>query len=290
MLPTHSKVGEETFPFEMDHLPEFAIKKCEVEQKETPQKKLKALQEVREFLRKNQKTNDIDFHDDFIVQHLRKCKYDAARTCKSIHNSVITRSKNVEEFRSIEDEYFSSKNSIKFIRFLPKRCPDGCAVTLLQFGKWDPNELELMDFKRMAIMCYIQLMRDPMTQINGIKAIFDFEGTSFRHFRYATPLNLFLYYNVAFNCIPGRYKAVHVINESFLLKPVWLVFKQLISAKLWSRVHFHPNVASLLEYFPRSALPVEYGGDLTDLGDKDWIRKANKEHRSNSFGGQPNFY
>ncbi|GIY14677.1 alpha-tocopherol transfer protein-like [Caerostris darwini] len=248
MLPTHSKVGEETFPFEMDHLPEFAIKKCEVEQKETPQKKLKALQEVREFLRKNQKTNDIDFHDDFIVQHLRKCKYDAARTCKSIHNSVITRS------------------------------------------KWDPNELELMDFKRMAIMCYIQLMRDPMTQINGIKAIFDFEGTSFRHFRYATPLNLYLYYNVAFNCIPGRYKAVHVINESFLLKPVWLVFKQLISAKLWSRVHFHPNVASLLEYFPRSALPVEYGGDLTDLGDKDWIRKANKEHRSNSFGGQPNFY
>ncbi|GIY86150.1 hypothetical protein CEXT_644871 [Caerostris extrusa] len=52
MLPTHSKKGEETFPLEMDHLPEFAIKKCQVELKETPEKKLKALQEVREFFEK----------------------------------------------------------------------------------------------------------------------------------------------------------------------------------------------------------------------------------------------
>ncbi|GIY14678.1 alpha-tocopherol transfer protein-like [Caerostris darwini] len=290
MLPTHSKKGEETFPLEMDHLPEFAIKKCQVELKETPEKKLKALQEVREFLRKNQKTSDIDFHDDFIVQHLRKCKYDVARTCKSIHNSVITRSKHSEEFRSIKDEYFSTKDSTKVIRVLPKRTPDGCAFVLIQFGKWDPNELEFMDLKRMIATCYVQLLRDPMTQINGIKAIFDFDGTSFQHFRHGTPQSLYLYYNVAFNCIPGRYKSTHFINHSVLLKPLWAFFKQFISAKMRSRIHFHSNIEDLLEYFPRSVLPAEYGGDLTDLSAKDWVRRANREQASNSIGGQPNVY
>ncbi|GIY86151.1 alpha-tocopherol transfer protein-like [Caerostris extrusa] len=202
----------------------------------------------------------------------------------------MTRNKHSEEFKSIEDEYFSTKDSTKVIRVLPKRSPDGCAVVLLQFGKWDPDELEFMDFKRMIATCYVQMMRDPMTQINGIRAIFDYEGTSFRHFRYGTPQNLYMYYNMGFNCIPGRYRSTHFINHSVLLKPVWAFIKQFISAKMRSRIHFHSNIEDLLEYFPRSVLPAEYGGDLTDLSSKDWVRRANREQASNSIGGQPNVY
>ncbi|GIX80088.1 hypothetical protein CDAR_205131, partial [Caerostris darwini] len=43
--------SEEILPFEMDRIPEFVLRKCEVELTETPEKKLRAVQEVREILR-----------------------------------------------------------------------------------------------------------------------------------------------------------------------------------------------------------------------------------------------
>ncbi|CAL1278010.1 unnamed protein product [Larinioides sclopetarius] len=44
-------------------------------------------------------------------------------------------------------------------------------------SKWDPNELPFDYFKRIAVITFSQLFRDPMTQINGIKVIYDFDGT-----------------------------------------------------------------------------------------------------------------
>ncbi|GIX66737.1 alpha-tocopherol transfer protein-like [Caerostris extrusa] len=92
------------------------------------------------------------------------------------------------------------------------------------------------------------------------------------------------------NCIPGRYKRAHIINESLVLKPVWAILKQFLSEKIKSRVYFHSDIADLLEFFPRSVLPAEYGGDLTDIDANEWLRRANMEHGTNSIGGQPNFY
>ncbi|GIY60517.1 alpha-tocopherol transfer protein [Caerostris darwini] len=290
MFKMLSNESEEILPFEMDRIPEFVLRKCEVELTETPEKKLRAVQEVRELLRQNWETSDIDFHDDFIVQFLRRNKYDVRRSCKNIQNFVVLRKEQSEMFRNIEDEYFSSKSSTEFIRLLPKRCPEGCAITLFQLGKWDPNELAFVDVKRLMAMCFVQLLRDPMTQISGVKAIFDFQGTSFQHLRYVTLENLHLFYNSAFNCIPCRYKRAHIVNESLVLTPVWAILKQFLSEKIKSRVHFHSNMSDLFEFFPRSVLPAEYGGDLPDADAKDWLRRANMEHGSNSVGGQPNFY
>ncbi|GIX75781.1 hypothetical protein CEXT_206631 [Caerostris extrusa] len=51
MFSPISTESEEIHPFEMDHIPESMLRKCEVELTETPEKKLKAIQEVREILR-----------------------------------------------------------------------------------------------------------------------------------------------------------------------------------------------------------------------------------------------
>ncbi|GBO38022.1 hypothetical protein AVEN_11336-1, partial [Araneus ventricosus] len=55
-------------------------------------------------------------------------------------------------------------------------------------------------------------------------------------------------------------------------------------------VFFHHKVEELLDYFPRSVLPVEFGGDLQVDTMKEWVRKANKDHQENTINGQPNFY
>ncbi|GIX66739.1 alpha-tocopherol transfer protein-like [Caerostris extrusa] len=88
-------------------------------------------------------TSDIDFHEDFIVQFLRRNKYDVRRSCKNIQNFVVLRKEQSEMFRNIEDEYFSSKSSTKFIRLLPKRCPEGCAITLFPIRQMGSQRIRL---------------------------------------------------------------------------------------------------------------------------------------------------
>ncbi|GFU43624.1 alpha-tocopherol transfer protein-like, partial [Nephila pilipes] len=64
-------------------------------------------------------------------------------------------------------------------------------------AKYDPNELPVEDFKRLVMMLFIQILRDPMTQINGFKFIHDFQGTTLLHLRQCTSSNLYLFYHAA---------------------------------------------------------------------------------------------
>ncbi|CAL1275454.1 unnamed protein product [Larinioides sclopetarius] len=136
----------------------------------------------------------------------------------------------------------------------------------------------------------MQLYRDPMVQIHGFKVIYDFKDTDVRHLRYATFQNLWLLYHVPANCLPAREKGVHLINQTVLPKALWTIIKPLLSEKLKSRVHFHSNPEELLYYFPRSMLPVEYGGELSDVDCTELIRNLNKEQQKNTVKEQPNFY
>ncbi|GBN14698.1 hypothetical protein AVEN_200432-1 [Araneus ventricosus] len=50
--------------------------------------------------------------------------------------------------------------------------------------------------KQLIMMVFFQLLRDPMNQINGIKSIYNFQGT-LPYMKYCTPKNLYLFYNAA---------------------------------------------------------------------------------------------
>ncbi|CAL1293364.1 unnamed protein product [Larinioides sclopetarius] len=142
----------------------------------------------------------------------------------------------------------------------------------------------------MAIFTFLQTLRCPMTQINGFKSIIDFKNTSIKYFRYINPSTLYLLYHVAFKCVPGRYKECHCINGSVVMKFAWTVMKPFLSAKMRQRVVFHSEPESLLNYFPTSILPQQYGGKLNDYHNEDMMRKLNKEHRNFPIGGQPNYF
>ncbi|GBN89221.1 hypothetical protein AVEN_103312-1 [Araneus ventricosus] len=92
------------------------------------------------------------------------------------------------------------------------------------------------------------------------------------------------------NCIPGRWKEIHVINESILMKAAWNILKHFLTQKIKDRVIIHSEPSDLFDYFPRSIIPTQYGGTLLDHDMEDWIRRANREQEKNSIQGQPNFY
>ncbi|CAL1299075.1 unnamed protein product, partial [Larinioides sclopetarius] len=83
-----------------------------------------------------------------------------------------------------------------------------------QIGKRDPKVLPFQHFKQYLLTIFLQLLRDPLAQITGLKSIHDVQGMTTRHLRYGTPQNICLLYHSLINCFPGRYNDVHIINQS----------------------------------------------------------------------------
>ncbi|KAF8778835.1 alpha-tocopherol transfer protein-like [Argiope bruennichi] len=280
--------NEDILPFPAEDLPKHVLRKCEDELNETPDRKEKALQELRTMLQNNPETTGINFYEDFLTQFLRRNKYRMKDAYQNVLNLVdITRKESL--FIRNADMYLDSPMT-RALLLLPKKCPDGCTVIITRFGKWNPNEIPFEHMKSMLAISILQLLRDPVTQISGIKFIHDFKGASVQHLKYCSPRNLHLLYHGAINCLPGRYKAIHCVNESFVLKTIWALMKPFLSEKLKNRVVFHSNSEGLFDYFPRSMIPAEYGGTLLDNDIKDWIRMAYKCHEGYTVAGQPNFY
>ncbi|CAL1286104.1 unnamed protein product [Larinioides sclopetarius] len=244
---------QHVLPFSNSNLPDFVLKKCADELHETPESKEKGLQELIENIKGNSKTYGIEFEKDFLIHYLKVNKYYVQKSLRQIQNYIELWKKEGFLFKSLPDEYFITEGSTRFAALLPERCPEGCPVFLFQIGKWDPNEMEFTDILKLIALIHLQLLRDPMTQINGIKTIYDFKGTSFQHLRNILSDKLYL-----INHIPT--------------------------------VHFHSNPIRLRKYFPTSMLPVGYGGEIRDINSQVWIRRMNNEQEKFSVGGQPNFY
>ncbi|GFT41229.1 alpha-tocopherol transfer protein-like, partial [Nephila pilipes] len=179
-----------------------------------------------------QLTGGIDFHDDFLTQYLRQSKYDIQRAFHRIQNMFLLRKKENTVFEGIPEEFFLTKDSHKCFLILPKRCLDGCTVIIFRHGKYNLNEMSVEEFKKIILVLFMQILRDPMTQINGFKFIHDFQGTTMQHLKLCTPSNMYSFYHAGIHCIPGRYKGTHIINEPYWFKPGWLFIRQFMTEKI----------------------------------------------------------
>ncbi|GFS58508.1 alpha-tocopherol transfer protein-like, partial [Trichonephila inaurata madagascariensis] len=179
----------------MKHLPDFVLQKLKEELKETPETRVKSLMELRKMLKDEQLTCGIDFEEDFLIQFLRHSKHNTGKAFNFVRNLVRLRKKYPLSLDSIPDEFFLTKESTKTILLLPKRCPEGCTIVIYRYGLFNPKEMSVEEFQRMVMVMYMQLLRDPMTQINGFKFICDFKGTNLQILRTCTPHNLYLLYH-----------------------------------------------------------------------------------------------
>ncbi|GBO14924.1 hypothetical protein AVEN_78997-1 [Araneus ventricosus] len=184
------------YPFEMDYLPECFREKAAKELNEVPEQRTEELRTFKEMLSTNKVFAGIDFEDDFLWLFLRHTKHNASKTLPYLRNFIQFRRNYSWLFQSVSDDLFNTSPATKCFSILPKRTPDGCAVLLIELGKWDPDEFPLEDFKKMFLSVALQILRCPVTQINGFKIIHDFKDTTVKHLKVCTPQNLYLEYHV----------------------------------------------------------------------------------------------
>ncbi|GIY09761.1 hypothetical protein CEXT_745541, partial [Caerostris extrusa] len=162
--PTTAKIGEEIFPFEIEIVPEYFLKKAEEELHDTAERRAQGLQEIKELVKNDEHTKNIEFDDDFLLQYLRLR-----------HNSSGGKSQ----------IYISA----------PLRCQDGCTILLVELDNWVPEKFPVDEVKRVYLLYLLDSLRNPMTQINGFKIIYDLKSNPLRHLRHLTPENLYLLYH-----------------------------------------------------------------------------------------------
>ncbi|CAL1273964.1 unnamed protein product [Larinioides sclopetarius] len=172
-------------------------------------------------------------------------------------------------------DYAKVKRTLEGCRigFLPYRDEEGCCVLVFSTRDWNPVEHPLGDYMRALTCGLLNAIRSPATQVAGFKVIVDFSGFSFRQLPHISPTYLWLLAEALQNCFPGRFRAVHIVNEGHLFTYVWSVLKQLLGTKLKERFHFHgKNMQKLHKYFHPSILPAEYDGELPEFDNAEFAK------------------
>ncbi|XP_054718669.1 alpha-tocopherol transfer protein-like [Uloborus diversus] len=164
--------------------------------------------------------------------------------------------------------------SQEIVTILPCRCPEGCAIMLIQLDNWDPESFALKDFKRGGMILLSQAIREPLTQITGFKVIVDVRSNPLKHLKYCTFSNLYQLYHGTQETSSGRFKSIHVLNNSVTFKTGWSMMKPFLPEKIKNRAHFHPSPEELFQFFPRAVIPTKYGGYLQNYDMTDWFRRA----------------
>ncbi|KAG8193128.1 hypothetical protein JTE90_004952 [Oedothorax gibbosus] len=286
--PKTARIGEELLPFDIGYLPELYQKKAEVELHETPEKIIQCTKQLRELAKSDDLLKDTDFNDEILVQYLRMRKYDVDRALATLHDAAKFVRKYPENFCNFKFEETVKAMTQNIITFLPWRCQDGCTLLLVELDKWKLDNFSVRETKQMIVVVLFQaLQMHPMTQVNGFKVIFDVKMTSLRLIKVLTPQNMWMLYHGTQECIPGRFKGIHIVNDSIVFKTAWLIIKHFFSEKLKKRIRFHSSPKGLLDHFPKSVLPISYAGELEDYqkGQITWLKKAMAPEMLDQMGG-----
>ncbi|GFY80176.1 alpha-tocopherol transfer protein-like [Trichonephila inaurata madagascariensis] len=244
-------------PYNLHTLPAKFIQKAKEELGETDEIRVQALEQFRKRILEDKKLKMcVPTDDTYLLQFLRARKYDVDKAIGLVHNYFNLIISHPEIFDQLDKEKMFKFSSSGFVNVLPFRDNDGCLVLTIRMGTWDPEEIKVqLLFCTMAAVIY-SFELYPANQICGVRIIFDSEGYSFKQMRCFVPRYIPLIAKALRNCIPARFKSIHVVNEA-------IVFHSLP----WN------NMEEIHKYISKEVLPQEYGGDYTSYNDGDSVTK-----------------
>ncbi|KAF8778036.1 Clavesin-2 like protein [Argiope bruennichi] len=270
ILPTEKEI----LPFYMGYLPDRYQQKSFTELNDTPQNRTNGLQRIKELMKAEKIFEDQDFDDEYLEMFLRCQSYNVMDAFERLKNCLSLKKSHMFMFTHQKYENIEICFTKSIVRFLPYRCADGCVVMLINVDNWNPEEFPVVEIKRMAPIILIHALRDPMTQVNGFKAIIDASCNPLKHLKHCTFQNLYLMFHGSQNCLPGIFHEYHLVNPSIISRFCLSVWKPFFSEELKKKIHVHSSPKGLLEFFPSQMIPTCYGGELGDYDMTPWLRDA----------------
>lgn len=260
------------FPYYMDDLPPKLIQKAKDELGETDEVRRSALEQFRKCILADKKLK-CPTDDEFLITFLRARKYNVDNAMSLIKNffNLIT---SHPEFYNLDKEKMDKLTSDKFISILPFRDTDGCLILINKMENWDPDEVNVQVLFCVITALIFCLEKSPANQISGVRLIFDAKKYTFKQLRCFVPRYITLISTALRNCLPIRFKGIHIVNEAVVFRYAWSIMKLVLSEKIKNRIYFHgENKKDIQKYIPKEILPLEYDGDYTNYNEGDWLTK-----------------
>lgn len=114
---------------------------------------------------------------------------------------------------------------------------DGRRILVVNCGEtWDPKKVTSEQLFRIFYLIHIAALVEQNTQVRGVVVIMDFNGLGMKQVCALTPAWSKRLLTFIQDAMPIRLKQVHMVNQPYLFKMVWMLFKPFVQEKLTSRV------------------------------------------------------
>ncbi|XP_062873145.1 alpha-tocopherol transfer protein isoform X2 [Trichomycterus rosablanca] len=203
-----------------------------------------------------------DLSDNFLIRFLRARDFDMDSALKLLINYNKWKLQSPEISSNLHPSSIMGLLKNHYHTVLPCRDAGGSRVLIYRISQWNPKEFTAYEVFRVSLITSELIVQESETQINGLKAIFDLQGWCFSHALQINPSLAKNISSVLMDSFPLKVRGIHFINEPRFFHSVFTMIRPFLPEKIKQRIHFHGGsyMDSLVEYFPRGILPVEFGG------------------------------
>jgi len=286
------KVGDFTFHLELDEIGPETAEIARKELRETPEIKRESSAALRKLLEADKDLNVPSDNDTWLVRFLRPCKFYPESAYDLIKRYYSFKVKHSDMYNGLVPTREKNVFQQNMLVVQPNRDQLGRRVLIIELGKkWKPSEVTLDEVFKGAVLFLEIAMLEPETQVCGGVVIFDMDGLSISQTTKFTPMFAKRIVDWLQDSVPLRVKNIHIVNQPYIFKVVFNLFKPFLREKLRSRIIFHgTDRKSLHEYMDPKVLPSCYGGtvDIPRINGTQWfelLERCDKEFEAiNSYG------
>ncbi|KAL3280640.1 hypothetical protein HHI36_003876 [Cryptolaemus montrouzieri] len=290
------RFGEITLEVEYGELKPEVKEIARKELRETPDVTRDAVNQLKDLLREEKDLHVPLENEGWLIRFLRPCKFypESARDLIKRYYSFKVKHSDMYDglIPSREQNIFNAD----ILTVLPNRDQLGRRILVIELGKrWDTSKVSLDEVFKGCVLFVELAMLEPESQICGAVVIFDMDGLSLSQTTKFTPSFAKRIVDFLQDSIPLRVKNIHIVNQPYIFKIVFALFKPFLREKLRGRIIFHgTDRKSLHKYMDPSVLPACYGGtrDMPRVTGDQWLqllRKCDNEYAAiNSYGYNKN--
>ncbi|VVC43913.1 Hypothetical protein CINCED_3A024136 [Cinara cedri] len=224
-----------------------------------------ALNQMRLWLKKNNKIIHSRSDDSFLLRFLRAKKFSLPLAQEALERYLLLRQtfgRKLFYDIDIMCPRLEKLLTLGYIFVVPKRDKNGRRIIITRPGVFNPSKWTNADMCRMHGVTYETLMEDQENQIRGFVHYTDAAGMCLQQLTLFTPREAVRIVKNGERTLPMRHKEIYGINVPSSLKFALDFGLSLISEKIRSRVKIFSSIEESHTYVDKSLLPKEYGGEM----------------------------
>lgn len=222
------------------------------------------LQQMREYIRRNQAITKCRLDGNFLLRFLRMKKYRIKEAQDFLEKYLRIRLEHAHWFArlDIRDRNLEHLIDQGYFFALPERDDNGRRVFFSIAGKMDPSRHTTADQVRATMIGLESLLEDEENQVRGFTYIFDEKDVGLAILSLWSPSEVSKAFQCCEKTIPARHKEIHFVNLPTALFAIFEFAKTLLSDKIKNRFQVHNDETKLKKKIPIRILPKEYGGTV----------------------------